>query len=53
MALVDVFLQNAVGTLTLNDPAKRNALSSQLIDELVAGFAIGKVVREAARILPL
>lgn len=39
MASVNVFLNNAVGTLTLNDPSKRNALSAQLIDELVAGFA--------------
>lgn len=38
MALVNVELQDSVGTLTLNDPAKRNALSSLLIDELVAGF---------------
>jgi methylmalonyl-CoA decarboxylase len=38
MALVEVHLQDSVGTLTLNDPGKRNALSSQLIDELVAGF---------------
>jgi methylmalonyl-CoA decarboxylase len=38
MALVEVHLNNSVGTLTLNDPGKRNALSSQLIDELVAGF---------------
>ena len=38
MARVEVSLQDATGTLTLNDPAKRNALSSQLIDELVAGL---------------
>jgi methylmalonyl-CoA decarboxylase len=39
MPLVEVFLKDSIGTLTLNDPSTRNALSSQLIDELVAGFA--------------
>jgi methylmalonyl-CoA decarboxylase len=38
MALVEVYLHDSVGTLTLNDPGKRNALSSKLIDELVVGF---------------
>lgn len=38
MALVELSIQGEVGTLTLNDPAKRNALSSNLIDELVAGL---------------
>jgi len=38
MALVDVSFKDSIGTLTLDDPAKRNALSSQLIDALVAGF---------------
>jgi methylmalonyl-CoA decarboxylase len=38
MALVEVTLANRVGTLTLNDPAKRNALSSSLIRELLAGL---------------
>ncbi len=42
MALVDAFLQGSVGTLILNNPSTRNALSSQLIDELVAGFAAMK-----------
>ncbi len=38
MGLVTVTEQDAINTLTLNDPAKRNALSSNLINELVAGF---------------
>lgn len=51
MALVDVFSQNSIGTLTLNDPSKRNALSSQLIDELVAGF--GELQQAGARVVIL
>jgi methylmalonyl-CoA decarboxylase len=38
MALVEISRSGAVCTLTLNDPAKRNALSSHLIDELVAAL---------------
>jgi methylmalonyl-CoA decarboxylase len=38
MALVDVSIDRASGTLLLNNPAKRNALSSELIAELVAGL---------------
>jgi methylmalonyl-CoA decarboxylase len=38
MGLVNVVQREAVGTLTLNDPGKRNALSSDLINELVAGM---------------
>lgn len=38
MGLVTVTEHEAVGTLTLNDPGKRNALSSNLITDLVAGF---------------
>lgn len=38
MALVEVSYHEKVGTLTLNDPAKRNALSSALLDELMAGL---------------
>lgn len=38
MALVEVSIHEFVGTLTLNDPAKRNALSSHLIDELVSAM---------------
>ena len=51
MALVEISIQNAVGTLTLNDPSKRNALSSQLIDELVEGF--GEMQRTGARVVIL
>jgi hypothetical protein len=38
MGLVTVSEQEAIGTLTLNDPRKRNALSSNLINDLVAGI---------------
>jgi methylmalonyl-CoA decarboxylase len=38
LALVEVSAKEGVGTLTLNDPARRNALSSGLIDTLVAGL---------------
>lgn len=38
MALVDVAYAQEVGTLTLNDPAKRNALSSRMLEELVAAL---------------
>lgn len=51
MALVEVYLHDSVGTLTLNDPGKRNALSSQLIDELVAGF--GEMQSAGARVVIL
>jgi methylmalonyl-CoA decarboxylase len=51
MALVEVQLQDSVGTLTLNDPGKRNALSSHLIDELVAGF--GEMHAASARVVIL
>ena len=42
MTLVDLSIQDAVGTLTLNDPHKRNALSSELIDGIVARLNILK-----------
>lgn len=51
MGLVEVVLEDSVGTLTLNDPGKRNALSSQLIDELVAGF--GEMRAGSARVVIL
>ncbi len=38
MALVEVLVDGVCGTLMLNNPAKRNALSSDLIGELVAGL---------------
>src|SRR5579871_5562509 len=38
MALVDVSLQDNHGILQFNDPAKHNALSANLIGQLVAGF---------------
>ena len=38
MALVEVTVDESSGTLLLNNPAKRNALSSSLIAELVAGL---------------
>jgi len=38
MALVEVSVKGSVGTLSLNDPARRNALSSRLIDMMVAGL---------------
>lgn len=38
MALIEVAYAQEVGTLTLNDPAKRNALSSRMLDELVAAL---------------
>src|SRR5579871_5584392 len=38
MPLVEVSVQGATATLCLNDPARRNALSSQLINELVVAF---------------
>lgn len=38
MRLVTLAQREAVGTLTLNDPGKRNALSSDLITELVRGM---------------
>jgi methylmalonyl-CoA decarboxylase len=38
MALVEVLAKEGVGTLSLNDSARRNALSSTLIDMLVAGL---------------
>lgn len=38
MALVEISVRDAVGTLTLNDPDRRNALSSRLIDELVSAL---------------
>jgi methylmalonyl-CoA decarboxylase len=42
MALIELTIQDAVGTLTLNDPAKRNALSSELIDGLVGRLNVLK-----------
>jgi len=38
MALVEVSIDGNCGTLRLNDPAKRNALSARLIEELVGGL---------------
>jgi len=38
MALIEVTEAGGVGTLTLNDPATRNALSSTLVGELVDGL---------------
>lgn len=38
MALVEVTQADDVGTLTLNDPATRNALSAALVAELVQGL---------------
>ncbi len=38
MACVEVSIQDAVGTLLLNDPARRNALSAHLIEDLLAGL---------------
>lgn len=35
---VDSHLADSIGTLTLNQPAKRNALSHALIEELIAGL---------------
>ncbi|HYB79461.1 MAG TPA: methylmalonyl-CoA decarboxylase [Thermoplasmata archaeon] len=40
MSLVEVSDRDGVGTLTLNDPASRNALSSALVKELVQGLAL-------------
>lgn len=39
MALVEVSVGDVSGTLLLNNPAKRNALSSELIGEMVAGLS--------------
>lgn len=36
---VECQLADSIGTLTLNQPAKRNALSHALIEELIAGLA--------------
>lgn len=38
MALVEVSIDGHRGTLQLNDPAKRNALSARLIEQLVGGL---------------
>lgn len=38
MAIVEIETRANVGILTLNNPAKRNALSHALIDELLAGL---------------
>lgn len=38
MAIVEVSISGPSGTLVLNNPSKRNALSSDLIGELVAGL---------------
>jgi len=40
MSLVEISDSDGVGTLTLNDPASRNALSSALVKELVQGLAL-------------
>ena len=40
MALVEVSIDQACGTLVLNNPEKRNALSSALIASLVAGLDV-------------
>jgi enoyl-CoA hydratase/carnithine racemase len=37
-ALVDVKVADNVGEITLNNPAKHNALSTALIDELCAAL---------------
>jgi methylmalonyl-CoA decarboxylase len=50
MALIETAYAGEVGTLTLNDPAKRNALSSQLLDELVAAL---DALRGRARVVIL
>lgn len=42
--LVDVLVDQAVATLTLNSPANRNALSGQLLDEL--GSALAEAVKD-------
>ncbi|WP_088285210.1 methylmalonyl-CoA decarboxylase [Ideonella sp. A 288] len=39
MRLVLFDIEHAIGTLTLNHPRKRNALSNELVDELLDGFA--------------
>jgi len=39
MALIEVLHKEGVGTLTLNDPSTRNALSSALVGELLGGLA--------------
>ena len=38
MPLVESKMSNGIGVLTLNDPAKHNALSKQLIDQLCAAL---------------
>jgi methylmalonyl-CoA decarboxylase len=54
MALLEVSVRESTATLTLNDPAKRNALSSHLIDEMVSaldalrGSGIRAVILRAA-----
>lgn len=40
MPLVEIAIDGEAATLTLNDPAKRNALSARLLDELVASFEL-------------
>jgi methylmalonyl-CoA decarboxylase len=39
LALIETSFAEHIGTLTLNNPAKRNALSEALVHELVAGLA--------------
>ncbi len=38
MARIETSLENDIGTIVLNDPAKRNALSAALISELLAAL---------------
>lgn len=38
MSLITHSIADSIGTLTLNQPEKRNALSSALIDELISGL---------------
>ena len=51
MALVICSLEDRIGTLTLHHPERRNALSTALISELIAGIDTFK--REGARVVIL
>ncbi len=51
MPLIVTDLAAAIGTITLDNPAKRNALSEAMVDEIVAALAVFRERRARAVVL--